>query len=137
MQQGEDVAGCRDLLVIATVTTTQNLSVESCLPNGGDQNRYDKFKIFAPGKACTIQMKSNTTATTPLSDPFLEFWGIGDNTRYDFDDDSGGANGLGGGDAQKTFNSCQTPAGGVIEIRARHFSLNTFGQYRLIVTITP
>ena len=129
----EDVAACRTVVVFATVTTTQRLTAESCLPNTGT-NRFDSFAILAPGRSCTIDMRLATGGTPPLiTDPFLEAW-RGDGTQKITENDDIATSNL---ESRITFNSCVDPVGNYIEIRARAFDPTEFGQYRLTITFSP
>ena len=135
----EDVAACRTVVIFATVTTTQRLSAESCLPLTGSI-RFDSFAILAPGRSCTIDMLLPLAGTTAplMDDPFLEAWrGDGTAKIAENDDIVPGSN----VESRITFNNCVDPVGNFIEIRARAFTdagtPAQLGAYRLRITFGP
>ncbi len=134
----EDVAACRTVVIFATVTTTQRLTTESCLPSTGS-NRFDSFAILAPGRSCTIDMLFPLAGTpAPLmDDPYLEAWRGDGTAMFTENDDISGTS----VESQITFNNCVDPVGNFIEIRARAFTNASnpaqLGAYRLRITFGP
>lgn len=131
----EDFVGCRFQVIFATLTTTQTLDTQSCLPNTGN-NRFDRFAIFAPGRSCTVDMRLAIVQGNPppaaLTDPYIEAWSIDGVTKVAEDDDGGD-----GIESRLTFQNCAIGTNGIIEIRARAFDATEFGLYRLTVTFGP
>ncbi|MDQ6612617.1 MAG: Ig-like domain-containing protein [Gemmatimonadota bacterium] len=133
--QAEDVNGCRDVVIMNSITTLQNLTQESCTASTSP-SPFDRFYLYGPGRSCTVEMRSATGANA-LFDPYLEAWRQDESAIVDENDDivlNVDRN------ARLQFAECVDPARGLLTIRARAFVPTSgtrppdYGQYVLVVT---
>lgn len=125
--RAEDVDGCRAVVVIASVTTQQTITSNSCL----DNNLYnDRFFLYAPGRSCTIEMRRIGAGAGTVADPYLRVYSS-TGTLLDYNDDLDGST----LDARVTFNDCVDGNGGYLEVRASGLSLGQYGTYTLVFSI--
>ncbi len=128
----DDVDGCRGVAIIGAVTATQRLTANSCVDPVNGTRRYDDFTIFAPGRACTIEMRVSGT-TGSMQDPFLNVYNAAGNTLVGSNNNIDPNN----RNARVTFTNCVDPSGSVLRLRPTSFEAGDYGDYILIVTFTP
>jgi len=128
----DDVDGCRGVAIIGGVTTAQRLTANSCPDPVNSTLRYDDFTIFAPGRACTIEMRV-TGVTGSMQDPFLNVYNAGANTLVGSNNNIDANN----RNARVTFTNCVDAAGSALRLRPTSFAAGDYGDYILVVTFTP
>jgi hypothetical protein len=126
--QAEDVSECRQVILLGSITTSQNLTAQSCVAANGAF--YDRFAVFAPGRACSIAMRRNTTSS-PQFDPYVELWRWDGTSVFASNDDD--ANSL---NSFISLTNCVDPTGNAIDLRVQELTGGT-GTYDLVVTIAP